>query len=171
DGEMIRAEASGWRGILTRMAPELALEEMAEHAIDFWLTTEDLPLTENRVELTRDGKVALHLKETNLEEHERLTEKLKSLLTQSGCKTELLRHALYMGQKIPIAGTAHQCGTIRFGADPKTSALDLNCRAHDLDNLYVVDGSFMVSSGAVNPSLTIMANALRVGEHLLKRTS
>ncbi len=171
DGEMIRAEASGWRGILTRMAPELALEEMAEHAIDFWLTTEDLPLTENRVELTRDGKVALHLKETNLEEHERLTEKLKSLLTQSGCKTELLRHALYMGQKIPIAGTAHQCGTIRFGTDPKTSALDLNCRAHDLDNLYVVDGSFMVSSGAVNPSLTIMANALRVGEHLLKRTS
>ena len=64
---------------------------------------------------------------------------------------------------------AHQVGTVRFGTDPQTSALDVNCKAHDLDNLYVVDGSFFVSSGAVNPALTIMANALRVGEHLLQR--
>ncbi|HWT81660.1 MAG TPA: GMC family oxidoreductase, partial [Candidatus Methylomirabilis sp.] len=64
---------------------------------------------------------------------------------------------------------AHQCGTIRFGHDPKTSALDVNCKAHDLDNLYVVDGSVFLSSGAVNPALTIMANALRVGDHLRER--
>ena len=71
-----------------------------------------------------------------------------------------------VGQRIPLAGVAHQNGTIRFGNDPKTSALDANCRAHDVDNLYVVDASFFPSSGAVNPALTIMANALRVGDHL-----
>ncbi len=63
----------------------------------------------------------------------------------------------------------HQCGTCRFGEDANTSVLDINCRTHDVDNLYVVDGSFFPSSAAVNPSLTIIANALRVGEHLLTR--
>ena len=77
-----------------------------------------------------------------------------------------LERRVYLGQDIPIGGTAHQNGTIRFGHDPRTSALDTNCKAHELDNLYVVDGSFFVSCGAVNPSLTIIANALRVGEHL-----
>ena len=81
----------------------------------------------------------------------------------------MLPHSLYLNHKIPIGGTAHQNGTIRFGRDPTTSALDLNCKAHDLDNLYVVDGSFFVSCGAVNPALTIIANALRVGDHLLER--
>jgi choline dehydrogenase-like flavoprotein len=74
-----------------------------------------------------------------------------------------------VGQRIPLAGVAHQNGTIRFGHDPKTSALDMNCKAHDLDNLYVVDGSFFPSSGAVNPALTIMANSLRVGDQILER--
>ncbi len=74
-----------------------------------------------------------------------------------------------LGKDIPIGGTAHQAGTVRFGRDSKTSALDVNCKAHDLDNLYVVDASFFVSIAAVNPSLTIMANALRVGDHLLER--
>ena len=69
----------------------------------------------------------------------------------------------------PIGGTAHQAGTIRFGTDARTSALDLNCKAHELDNLYVVDASFFVSIGAVNPTLTIIANALRVGDHLQQR--
>jgi choline dehydrogenase-like flavoprotein len=74
-----------------------------------------------------------------------------------------------VGQRIPLAGVAHQNGTIRFGSDPRKSALDTNCKAHELDNLYVVDGSFFPSSGAVNPALTIMANALRVGDHLIER--
>jgi choline dehydrogenase-like flavoprotein len=81
----------------------------------------------------------------------------------------LFSRNLYVGQKIPLAGVAHQNGTIRFGNDPRMSALDPNCKAHELDNLYVVDGSFFPSSGAVNPALTIMANALRVGDHLLDR--
>jgi choline dehydrogenase-like flavoprotein len=76
---------------------------------------------------------------------------------------------LFVGQKIPLAGVAHQNGTIRFGNDPKTSALDANCKAHEVDNLYVVDASFFPSGGAVNPALTIIANALRVSEHLMER--
>jgi choline dehydrogenase-like flavoprotein len=85
------------------------------------------------------------------------------------CHEGLFARNLYLGQRIPLAGVAHQNGTIRFGDDPKTSALDRNCKAHELDNLYVVDGSFFCSSGAVNPALTIIANALRVGDHLLER--
>jgi choline dehydrogenase-like flavoprotein len=71
--------------------------------------------------------------------------------------------------EIPIAGVAHQAGTCRFGRDPASSVLDVNCKAHELDNLYVVDTSFFVSIGAVNPSLTAMANAIRVGEHIAER--
>ena len=74
-----------------------------------------------------------------------------------------------LSQQIPLAGIAHNCGTVRFGTDPRRSALDVNCKAHDLDNLYVVDTSFFPSSSAVNPSLTAIANALRVGDHLLER--
>ncbi len=77
----------------------------------------------------------------------------------------------YMNMSIPIAGCAHQAGTCRFGDDPATSVLDVNCKAHELDNLYVVDTSFFPSIGAVNPALTAMANAIRVGEHLLSRMS
>jgi len=104
-----------------------------------------------------------------MEGHRRLQGKLRRMLESMGCRQHLLPRSLYLGKQIPIGGTAHQCGTVRFGRDPKTSALDANCRAHDLDNLYVVDGSFFVSSGAVNPALTIIANALRVGDHLLER--
>ena len=75
----------------------------------------------------------------------------------------------YIGKRIPLAGVAHQNGTCRFGTDPATSVLDVNCKAHELDNLYVVDGSFFASSSAVNPALTIAANALRVAEHLKQR--
>ena len=113
--------------------------------------------------------MSLQYTPNNLEGHKRLTMKLKSLLNQINCHDVLFSRSVYLNQKIPIAGTAHQVGTVRFGLDPKTSALDINCKAHDLDNLYVIDGSFFVSSSAVNPGLTIMANALRVADHL-KRT-
>jgi choline dehydrogenase-like flavoprotein len=81
----------------------------------------------------------------------------------------VLRKNFYMDMAIPLAGCAHQAGTCRFGTDPATSVLDVNCKAHELDNLYVVDTSFFPSIGAVNPALTAMANALRVGEHMLSR--
>jgi choline dehydrogenase-like flavoprotein len=89
----------------------------------------------------------------------------------SECHQGLFSRNLYLGQQIPLAGVAHQNGTIRFGDDPTMSVLDRNCKAHDVDNLYVVDGSFFPSSSAVNPALTIMANALRVGRHLFERMS
>ena len=91
------------------------------------------------------------------------------MLKAADMHPHLLPHSLYLGKGITIGGTAHQAGTVRLGSDPRTSALDLNCKAPNLDNLYVVDAGFFVSIGAVNPSLTIMANALRVGDHLLQR--
>jgi choline dehydrogenase-like flavoprotein len=150
-------------------APTVALDFMARHSIDFWLTSEDLPSPDNRVTVGRDGQIRLSYTDNNLEGHTRLIRKLKSLLGSLGCHEHLIPHELVRDQRIPIAGVAHQCGTVRFGTDPSTSALDTDCRAHDVDNLYVVDTSFFPSSGAVNPALTAMANALRVGDHLIDR--
>jgi len=150
-------------------APGWTLDAMARHSLDFWLTSEDLPDPENRVTVDRSGKIVLAYKPNNEEGHKRLIAKLKSLLNKIGCEERLIPRNLFLGQRIPLAGVAHQNGTIRFGDDPKRSALDRNCKAWEVDNLYVVDGSFFPSSGAVNPALTIMANALRVGDHLLDR--
>ena len=106
--------------------------------------------------------------DTLLAEYVRIDE-LKGLLEHLDMHPHLVPRNLFIGDRIPLAGVAHQNGTLRFGHDPRTSVLDVNCRAHEVDNLYVVDGSFFPSSGAVNPALTIMANALRVGDHLLQR--
>jgi choline dehydrogenase-like flavoprotein len=150
-------------------APGLALDYMSRHAIDFWLTTEDLPHHDNRVTIDRQGN--LHLSKTyhNLEPHKRLMGKLKDLLGPLGCHETAIPRWSVLSQQIPVAGIAHNCGTVRFGDDPQTSALDVNCKAHDLDNLYVVDTSFFPSSSAVNPALTAIANSLRVGDHLIER--
>jgi choline dehydrogenase-like flavoprotein len=101
--------------------------------------------------------------------HKRLIHRLDALLPNIGCVGRLSRHDLYVGQTNSVNVANHQCGTVRFGVDPATSALDLWCKAHDLDNLYVVDASFMPSSTASNPALTVIANALRVAEHLRER--
>jgi choline dehydrogenase-like flavoprotein len=121
------------------------------------------------VTVNGDGKIVLSYEPNNLEAHKRLIAKLKDLLEHLDCEPHLLPRQLYVGQRIPLAGVAHQNGTIRFGNDPKTSALDASCKSHELDNLYVVDGSFFPSSSAVNPALTIMANALRVGDRIAER--
>jgi choline dehydrogenase-like flavoprotein len=170
DGETLKAGAPA-------IAPGWTLDLMAKHSLDFWLTSEDLPDRNNRVTLDREGNIVLSYKPNNEEGHKRLIAKLQELMKQQTkcgvhgheCHQGLFSRNLYLGQRIPLAGVAHQNGTIRFGRDPKTSALDPDCKAHELDNLYVVDGSFFVSSGAVNPALTIMANALRVGDKILER--
>jgi choline dehydrogenase-like flavoprotein len=143
--------------------------ELARHALDFWITTEDLPLAENRVLIDRDGRISLRYTPTNVAAHERLIAKFKGLLDVMRCRNQIQENRHYWGGRLGLSGVAHQNGTVRFGTDPATSALDLNCRMHELDNLYVVDSSFFVSSTAVNPTLTIIANALRVAEHLADR--
>ena len=111
----------------------------------------------------------LDLTQTTLEAHQRLKAKLRQLCDKLELHPHLFERSLYLGQNIPIGGTAHQAGTLVFGTDPRTSVLDTNCKAHGIDNLYVTDASFFPSIGAVNPTLTIIANALRVGEHLAAR--
>ena len=172
-----KLDADALSGGAPAITPGFTLELMAKHSLDFWLTSEDLPDPENRVTLDRGGNIVLSYKPNNEEGHRRLIAKLKDLMGRQRacpihgheCHHGLFSRNLYVGQRIPLAGVAHQNGTIRFGKDPKTSALDVNCKAHDLDNLYVVDGSFFPSSAAVNPALTIMANALRVADHLKQR--
>ena len=114
-----------------------------------------------------DGTLTLSYTPKNQVPKQKLYYKLKSMLSHLGMRPDFLipRNA-YLKTDIPIAGVAHQAGTCRFGKDSKDSVLDVNCKAHDLDNLYVVDTSFFVSIGAVNPALTAMANAIRVAEHL-----
>ncbi len=161
----------GEKPLETRLAPTRTLDDMARHAVDFWLSTEDLPRPENRVTLdAQNGRITLSYTPSNEEPKKRLYRKLKGLLKHTGMHEDHLipRHA-YLKNEIPVAGCAHQAGTCRFGTDPETSVLDTDCRAHELDNLYVVDTSFFPSIGAVNPALTAMANALRVGDHLLER--
>src|SRR5881296_1009079 len=170
DGDTLKAGAPA-------IAPGFTLDLMARHSLDFWLTSEDLPDPDNRVTLDREGNIVLAYRPNNEEGHRRLTAELKLLMkaqtkcTVHGheCHEGLFARNLYLGQRIPLAGVAHQNGTVRFGRDPKTSVLDVTCKAHELDNLYVVDASFFPSSAAVNPALTIMANALRVGDHLKGR--
>ncbi len=163
---MFRGEKPGE----TKLAPGWTLERVAKHAIDFWLSTEDLPRPENRVTVDGDGKLTLAYKATNDVPKDKLYGKLKSLLGQLDMNPDhLISRFAYMKNEIPVAGVAHQAGTCRFGTDPADSVLNRDCRAHELDNLYVVDTSIFPSIGAVNPALTAMANSLRVGDHLLAR--
>ncbi len=165
-GEQVRAEALPQ---LLSWLPEMPFEALARHSIDFWLMTEDLPRPENRIRLERDGRVMLDTRPTGDNAHRRLRARLEGLLASLDAHPHLFERSLYLGKDIPIGGTAHQAGTLRFGADPASSVLDLNCRAHDVDNLYVVDAGFFPSIGAVNPTLTIIANALRVADHIKRR--
>ncbi len=164
-GAQIRGESlPSW----LEWAPKMPFDQMARHSMDFWLSSEDLPRPENRI--FYDGeRVVLDLTENNMEAHHRLRKKLQALLDAAGAHPHLMERSLYLGKNIPIGGTAHQAGTARFGSDPASSVLDLNCKAHELDNLYLADASFFPSIGAVNPTLTIIANALRVADVIGRR--
>jgi choline dehydrogenase-like flavoprotein len=151
-------------------APSAPYGEVARHSIDFWLTGEDLPLGDSRVTLRRDGTIKLALRPgNNTEGLTRLRVTFQAVLSKLGMADTTFVPSLYLHKTFDAAATAHQAGTARFGTDPATSVLDVHCKAHDVDNLYVVDASFMPSIGAVNPTLTIIANALRVGDHIAER--
>jgi choline dehydrogenase-like flavoprotein len=169
-GKSLSPMYRGEQPLATALVPTRLLGDLAHHAVDFWLSTEDLPDPKNRVTVDRSGNLTLSYTPNNQVPKQKLYEKLKSMLHHLGMHPEhLIPRDIYMKTDIPIAGCAHQAGTCRFGTDAKTSVLDPNCKAHELDNLYVVDTSFFVSIGAVNPSLTAIANAIRVGDHLLQR--
>ena len=171
-GKSNAAAMKGEEPKLTLLAPRWTLADVAKHAVDFWLTTEDVPTPENRVSLSSDGHVQLAYKSNNDDEADRLYHELKKILNHVGMADHhVLDKNFYMHMNIPVAGVAHQAGTCRFGTDPATSVLDENCRTHEVDNLYVADTSFFPSIGAVNPALTAMANAIRVGEHIVDRVS
>jgi choline dehydrogenase-like flavoprotein len=164
--EMFRGE----KPLETKFAPSWALRDVASHAVDFWLSTEDLPQPDNRVTLGPDGGVHISYAPSNPTAAKQLYGQLKSMLGALNMHEGHLAHrCAYMKTDIPIAGCAHQAGTVRCGADPATSVLNADCRAHQLDNLYVADTSVFPSISAVNPALTAMANALRVGDVILGR--
>lgn len=156
------------RSLAVEALPNVPAEHLSSHSVDFFITAEDLPSPDNRVTVRPDGSIKLSYTENNLEAYQRLHDKLVHIVNSIERKRGG-RGATCLHQKLGISGVSHQNGTMRFGDDPKRSVLDVHCRAHDLDNLYVTDSSFFPSSSAVNPSLTIMANALRVGDHLLDR--
>jgi choline dehydrogenase-like flavoprotein len=168
-----KSQAPMYRGekpVQTRLAPQWTLERVAKHAVDFWLSTEDLPMPENRVTVDGGGKLTLAYKATNDKPKQELHKQLSSMLGDLRMEADNLFHRFaYMKNDIPVAGVAHQAGTCRMGADAADSVVDADCKAHELDNLYVVDTSVFPSIGAVNPALTAMANSLRVGDHLLER--
>ncbi len=169
-GKSVGSMYKGEKPIETKLAPMFTLSDIARHAVDFWLSTEDLPDPNNRVSVDREGRVTLSYTPNNQVAKQKLYDKLKSMLNHLGMHPDhLIPRNVYMKNEIPLAGVAHQAGTVRFGKDPQSSVLDVTCKAHELDNLYVVDTSFFPSISAINPALTAMANALRVGDHLLAR--
>jgi choline dehydrogenase-like flavoprotein len=152
------------------LAPGFAFEAVAERLLSFLVISEDLADPNNRVKLGADGRITLDYTHNNLEGHERLVNTLRGALDGFVSHHHpIAQHRLEFSSLLPLYGTAHQAGTVRFGKDTKSSVLDPWCKAHELDNLYVTDSGFFVSSAAVNPTLTIVANAMRVGDHLKER--
>ena len=150
-------------GMLTakqKYLPKFVGDRMAERSVDWWIMSEDLPDPENRVLLEGDT-IRLHYTANNMAGHKRLADKACSLMRKIGFKLNIMKH---MGG----LSVSHQCGTVRFGSDPRKAALNEFCRSFDHDNLFVVDASFFPSSGAVNPALTIAAQAIRVADHMAK---
>jgi len=139
--------------------PKAVGSTMARHSMDWIAFSEDLPDPESRIVL-KDGQIQMAIRRNNLGPHRRFIKKLVKLLRASG-------YPIVLTKPLLKHSTSHQCGTVRFGTDPKTSALDIYCRSHDHANLFVIDASFMPSSAAVNPALTIAAQALRAAEHIL----
>jgi choline dehydrogenase-like flavoprotein len=150
--------------------PDALSDQLASHMVSFLVMSEDLPDPDNRVTLGPDGRINLAYTFGDLSGHRRLVEKLEQGLTGFvRAQHTLFEPHFQIDELLPLYGTAHQCGTLRMGHDPKTSVVDANCKAHDLDNLYVCDASVFVSASAVNPTLTIVANAMRVGAHICEQ--
>jgi len=167
--DVLFSEAPPILSAVARVVPNFGLRQLATRSLGWWLQTEDLPNPNNRVHFVGD-KLRVEYKPSNVEAHDRLVYRWIDILKQaeSAQPNQFNRNA-HPRSDMPIQVLAHQCGTCRFGADPETSVLDLNCRTHEIDNLYVVDSSFFPSNPSVSPGLTVIANALRVGDRLIER--
>jgi choline dehydrogenase-like flavoprotein len=164
-GQTLEGQVSDW--LSPALIPEGMADTLAERMMSMLVISEDLPLPDNRVRLTPDGRIHLDYAYNNLEGHERLVQTLRASLDGFVDHAHpISQHHVQLDSLLPLYGTAHQAGTVRFGVDPASSVLDPWCKAHDLDNLYVVDTSFFPSIAAVNPTLTVVANAMRVGDHI-----
>ncbi len=141
---------------------------ISNHTIDFWLTSEDVPQYENKVSLSPQGQIQLTYfrEKNNIGSFEQLKLRLKKIMQEVGKIDSALHEIIWGGYDLGIDGVSHQCGTLKFGTDKKTSVLDIHCKMHDLENLFVADASFFPSCGAYNPSLTIAANAFRISDHI-----
>ncbi len=139
--------------------PLWAYDAWVARGVDWLAMSEDLPNPENRVTVGRDGRLVLHYQPNNLVPHRQLVAEAKGMLKRLG-------FWVVMTHSHQTTNTTHQCGTLCFGTDPRQSVLDPFCRTHDVDNLFVVDASFFPSSAAVNPGLTIVAQALRAADHI-----
>jgi choline dehydrogenase-like flavoprotein len=160
---MAKVTGDSWvyKGIEMRHIPLWAYEQWVSRATDWLAMTEDLPTPDNRVRLAPDGRIVLEYRPNNTSAHARLVDTLRGILGRLGYwSPRIFAHSA--GAK----NTTHQCGTLVFGTDSKTSVLDPFCRTHDVENLFVIDASFFPSSAAVNPALTIIAQALRAAEHI-----
>lgn len=167
-GQTLEGQVSDW--LPPALVPDIFTNALAQRLLSMLVISEDLPDPENRVTVTSDGRLKLTYEHNNLEGHERLVNTLsESLAGFVDHSHPISQHHFQFDSLLPLYGTAHQLGTVRFGKDPASSVLDPWCKAHELDNLYVVDTSFFVSSAAVNPTLTTVANAMRVGDHLIER--
>jgi choline dehydrogenase-like flavoprotein len=142
---------------LRRFVPRSLLAQFACRSTDWLVMSEDVTHPDNRVELTDDGHIRVAWRPTNLESHLRLVRRARAALRRAG-------YPLIFHQRLGVESNPHQCGTLRFGNDPATSVLDHACRSHDVSKIYVVDASFFPSSAAVNPALTVAAQALRVAD-------
>lgn len=167
--DVIFAEAPPVLSALSRVMPNFGLRQLATHSIGWWLKTEDLPNANNRVYYMGD-KLRVDYEPNNVEAHDRLVYRWVDVLKEvESAQPGVFNRTTHPRSDMPVQVVANQCGTCRFGEDPATSVLDINCRAHEVDNLYVVDSSFFPSNASVSPGLTVIANALRVGEHLMQR--
>ncbi|WAL58945.1 GMC oxidoreductase [Thermocoleostomius sinensis] len=167
--DVIFAESPPVLSVLAKVVPGFGLKQLATRSIGWWAQTEDLPNPNNRVRVEND-KLYLEYTPNNVEAHDRLVYRwIEVLKAIESTQSIFQRSNIHPRGEAPLQVVANQCGTCRFGTDPATSVLDPYCRAHDLDNLYVVDGSFFPSNASVSPCLTIIANALRVGDHLIDR--
>ena len=167
-GDVIRGQLS--QTLPSWMIPQAFAEFMGDRILAFLIMTEDLPEARNRVRLDADGTIRLEYWYNNLKAHDRLIRRFHKAMKKAGRTCRCLRaNRQQMDSILPIYGTAHQCGTLRMGHEPKSSVVDANCKAHELDNLYVTDTSPFVSSAAVNPALTCIANSLRVADEIAHR--